>query len=122
MFFNNPQSTLNHHPPFIRECMQEREMRLFNTNLLFSATSRPKMPFQETLETYMILGEVPEYLLKASEYTDITNLVEKEFLVSYLTQFVFKTKVAAISIICFQSSNAQPGFMRTHYSSGTIYN
>lgn len=38
------------------------------------------MPFQETLETYMILGGVPEYLLKASEYTDITNFVEKEFL------------------------------------------
>ena len=37
------------------------------------------MPFQETLETYMILGGVPEYLLKASEYTDITNFVEKEF-------------------------------------------
>ncbi|MCK4928950.1 MAG: ATP-binding protein, partial [Methanosarcinales archaeon] len=38
------------------------------------------MPFQETLQTYMILGGVPEYLLKASEYTDITNFVEKEFL------------------------------------------
>ncbi|NIA03710.1 MAG: ATP-binding protein, partial [Nitrospirae bacterium] len=37
------------------------------------------MPYQETLETYMILGGVPEYLLKASEYTDITNFVEKEF-------------------------------------------
>jgi AAA+ ATPase superfamily predicted ATPase len=37
------------------------------------------MPFQETLETYMILGGVPEYLLKASEYTDITDFVEKEF-------------------------------------------
>lgn len=39
-----------------------------------------KMPFQETLELYMIIGGVPEYLLKASEYKHLKNFVDKEFL------------------------------------------
>ncbi len=41
------------------------------------------MPLQEALELYMTIGGVPEYLLKASEYTDFKDFVEKEFFNKY---------------------------------------
>ena len=57
---------------------RSRDMLL--EGLPFSASREfLNMSFQEALETYMILGGVPEYLLKASEYTDILDFVEKEF-------------------------------------------
>ncbi len=57
---------------------RSRDMLL--EGLPFSASREfLNMSFQEALETYMILGGVPEYLLKASEYTDILEFVEKEF-------------------------------------------
>ncbi len=37
------------------------------------------MPFQEAVELYMVIGGVPEYLLKASEYSNLKDFVEKEF-------------------------------------------
>lgn len=57
---------------------RSRDMLL--EGLPFSASREfLNMSFQEALETYMILGGVPEYLLKASEYTDILAFVENEF-------------------------------------------
>ena len=57
---------------------RSRDMLL--EGLPFSASRKfINMSFQEALETYMILGGVPGYPLKASEYTDILDFVEKEF-------------------------------------------
>ncbi|MGP8329772.1 MAG: ATP-binding protein [Methanosarcinaceae archaeon] len=57
---------------------RSRDMLL--EGLPFSASREfLNMPFQEALETYMILGGVPEYLLKASEYTGILDFVDNEF-------------------------------------------
>ncbi|HWQ96340.1 MAG TPA: ATP-binding protein [Candidatus Methylomirabilis sp.] len=41
------------------------------------------MPLQQALEMYMTIGGVPEYLLKASEYTNFSDFVEKEFFNKY---------------------------------------
>ncbi len=41
------------------------------------------MSLQEALELYMTIGGVPEYLLKASEYTNFKDFVEKEFFNKY---------------------------------------
>ncbi len=41
------------------------------------------MPLQQALEMYMIIGGVPEYLLKASEYTNLSDFVQKEFFNKY---------------------------------------
>jgi len=41
------------------------------------------MPFEDCLELYMITGGVPEYLIKASEYSSLTDFIQKEFLNKY---------------------------------------
>ena len=38
-----------------------------------------RMPFKEALQLYLIIGGVPEYLLKASEYSNLGKFLEKEF-------------------------------------------
>ena len=38
-----------------------------------------RMPFEEALQLYLIIGGVPEYLLKASEYSNLGKFLEKEF-------------------------------------------
>ena len=38
-----------------------------------------KMPSREALQLYLIIGGVPEYLLKASEYGSLAEFLEKEF-------------------------------------------
>jgi len=37
------------------------------------------MPLKDRMETYMTIGGVPEYLIKASEYADVAEFVENEF-------------------------------------------
>lgn len=39
-----------------------------------------KMPYEEQLKIYMTIGGVPEYLLKASEYSCAKDFIENEFL------------------------------------------
>ncbi len=41
------------------------------------------MPFEDALKTYMVLGGVPEYLLKASEYGSLDEFIENEFFDRY---------------------------------------
>jgi len=38
------------------------------------------MPFEEKLKVYMTIGGIPEYLLKAGNYTDATEFTRAEFL------------------------------------------
>jgi len=38
-----------------------------------------EMPLREALQLYLIIGGVPEYLLKASEYGNLAEFLEKEF-------------------------------------------
>ncbi len=42
-----------------------------------------KMKPEDQLKTYFILGGVPEYLLKASEYNNLTDFLESEFFNKY---------------------------------------
>jgi hypothetical protein len=44
-----------------------------------SAREFVKMPPREALQLYLIIGGVPEYLLKASEYSNLAEFLEKEF-------------------------------------------
>ncbi|MDI6885753.1 MAG: ATP-binding protein [archaeon] len=45
-----------------------------------SAREFVRMPLEEALQLYLIIGGVPEYLLKASEYHNLDEFLEKEFL------------------------------------------
>ncbi|MHA1253235.1 MAG: ATP-binding protein [Candidatus Helarchaeota archaeon] len=38
-----------------------------------------QMPFLDALETYFIIGGIPEYLIKASEYNSLKDFLEHEF-------------------------------------------
>ncbi len=38
-----------------------------------------RLPFKQALQLYLIIGGVPEYLLKASEYRNLAEFLKKEF-------------------------------------------
>jgi AAA+ ATPase superfamily predicted ATPase len=61
-----------------------RSRDLLLEGLLFrDAQKLLSMPVRDRMETYMAVGGVPEYLLKASGYPDITGFVENEFFSRY---------------------------------------
>jgi AAA+ ATPase superfamily predicted ATPase len=41
------------------------------------------MSFEDSLKVYMVLGGVPEYLIKASEYKTLSSFLENEFFDKY---------------------------------------
>jgi len=41
------------------------------------------MPFEDSLKVYMVIGGVPEYLIKASEYKSLNSFLENEFFDKY---------------------------------------
>jgi hypothetical protein len=46
----------------------------------FDSCSFLNMGFEEKLKTYMVIGGVPEYLLKANDYSNSLDFIENEFL------------------------------------------
>ena len=59
-----------------------RDMLLQPLSVRYSAEFL-KMPKEDKLITYMVIGGIPEYLLKAADYSDATRFLEMEFLSRY---------------------------------------